>query len=198
MPRPKLTDNRLRRWYHLLTPAMTDFDCGQLCAPNNEGVPACCDEDWTIPLLFHEEYEYHRRRSSFWRRFPLRTAEQRAEADEFDSCHDWACLCPGPSKCERNRRALVCYLYPFMPVVTGKGAVLGLTFLHGESNKCPLIERPGWAPPADYVRGSLRYWAEVFRIFPDEKPIFVNLSRKARLRYRRLGRPLPLFTGKQP
>jgi len=186
MTRSKLTEDRLRRWYRLVQPAMTDFDCGQLCAPDNDGVPACCDEEWTVPLLFREEYKYHRQRSRFWRR---------AEANEFDSRHDWACLCSGPAKCERNKRALVCYLYPFMPLVNGKGKVLGMTFIHGEASKCPLIDRPGWTPPTDYVRGSIAYWEEVFEIFPDEQAVFVDLSRKARRRYRRLGRPVPLFTG---
>jgi hypothetical protein len=82
-----------------------------------------------------------------------------------------------------------------MPFVNGKGDVLGLTFLHGEANKCPLIDRPGWAPPADYVRGSVQYWKEVFEIFPEEREVFVDLSRKARRRYRRLDRPVPLFIG---
>lgn len=197
MTRTKLTKNRLRRWYRLVKPAMTDFDCGQLCAPDNDGVPACCDEDWTVPLLFKEEYKYHRQRSHFWRRYPRRTPEQREDANELDSCHDWACLCPGPAKCERKMRALVCCLYPFMPFVKPKGEVLGMTFLHGEAQKCPLIDRPGWAPPADYVRGSIQYWTEVFEVFPDERAVLVDLSRKARRRYRRLGLPVPLFTGQR-
>lgn len=195
MTRTKLTEQRLRRWYRLLEPALTDFDCGQLCAPDNDGVPNCCDHEWTIPLLFKEEYKFQRRRSHFWRRYPRRTPEQRAEANEFDSCNDWACLCPGAAKCERDKRALVCRLYPLMPVVNGKGEVLGLTFIHGEAKKCPLIDRKGWTPPADYIKGSMQYWKEVFEIFPEELEVFTDLCRKARRRYRRLGRALPLFTG---
>lgn len=194
MTKKKLTQKQLKRWYRLLEPPMTDFDCGQLCAPDNDGIPNCCDHEWTIPLLFKEEYKYHRARSRFWRRYPRRTPEQRADANEFDSEHDWACLCPGAARCERNLRALVCRLYPFMPFVNGKRELLGLTYIHGEARKCPLIDRPGNAPPADYVRGSLQYWKEVFEIFPDELEVFVDLSKKARRRYRRLGRPVPLFT----
>ncbi len=195
MSRPKLTDKRLRTWYQLLQPPMSDFDCGELCAPDNDGIPNCCDHEWTIPLLFHEEYRYQRKRSSFWRRYPRRTKQQREEAEEFDSCHDYACLCPGVAKCKRDKRALVCRLYPFMPYVDYRRNILGLTFIHGEASKCPLIDRPDWAPPADYVKNSLRYWREVFEIFPDELEVFVDLSKKARRRYRRMGSPLPIFTG---
>lgn len=195
MTRNKLTEYQLLKWYHHLAPAMADFNCGELCAPDNDGVPACCDHEWTIPLLFREEFKFQRRRSRFWRRYPRRTPQQRVDANEFDSYNDWACLCPGPAKCERDKRALVCRLYPFMPFINGRGEVLGMTFIHGEAKKCPLVDRPGWAPPSDYIKGSLRYWKEVFEVFPEERQVIIDLCKNVRRRYRRLGRPVPLFTG---
>lgn len=168
--------------YKLLSVPMTDFNCGELCAPKNDGSPFCCDKELTVPLLFKEEYLLHKKRSEFWKRLPRRTRKQKQLAAEFDSNHDFACVCPGPETCDRDRRALVCRTYPFEPYIDGEDRFVGLAFILDGEHPCPLIEHPELHVNSEYVENSMAYWELVFALYPEERDVFVEESAKRRER----------------
>lgn len=52
----------IKEFYALLDEEIADFDCGAQCgARNRRKLPYCCDISKTIPLMYHEEYDYVRR-----------------------------------------------------------------------------------------------------------------------------------------
>ncbi len=164
-----------------------DFDCGTLCAPDNDGIAQCCDKELTVPLLFHDEYRWQRKRSSYWKRYP------KSEREEYDTEEDYACYCPGPLKCDRNKRALVCRTYPFEPHLASDGSMLGMTYIFGSDQHCPLIGTTTYRYNPDYLSRSMEYWEEVFKVFPEEREHYIQESKKVRRAMKRKKRQVPLF-----
>lgn len=196
MPRNKrrLTPGRLEALYRLLSSPMLDFDCASLCAPKNKGVPLCCDQREVIPLMYRDELKWHRERSSFWKRMPRKTKDDSALAEENESDHDVLAVCPGPSKCVRSKRALVCRTFPFEPHCDTRGNVLGITYIYSKEHTCPLIDRKNWRVNPTYVRNSIKYWEQIFELFPEEQELYVSESKKIRRQFKRKARKLPLFS----
>lgn len=183
----KISEYRLKKWYRLLDTPMLDFDCGTLCAPHNDGIAMCCDKELTVPLLFKEEYRWHRKRSAYWKRYPV------ADRKEYDTEHDFACFCPGPLKCDRKKRALVCRTYPFEPHLDTHGAIVGMTYIYGSNQHCPLIGTLDYAFNPEYMARSIQYWNEVFEVFPDEREHYIAESQRIRRMMKRKGSPVPVF-----
>jgi hypothetical protein len=189
-----LTDKSLRKFYRLLSAPMTDFDCGRLCSPGNDGVPECCDIRTTYPSLYVDEYRWLRRKSHFWKRLVPRTEEARKLAREL---HESSILatCPGPAECKRGSRAIVCRIFPFEPHLDRQGKVLGLTFNYEMADRCPLIGRPESTFNPKYIRNSIQFWKELLPLIPEEQQLYIDESARLRRRFRRKGRRVAVFTG---
>ena len=185
--RQRLSDRQLRRFYRLLSVRMTDFDCGRLCAPGNDGVPYCCDGSRCVPVLFREEYEWHRRRYSFWRRMPVRTKQDRELVGRARAYNVFG-SCPGPGGCRRPCRALVCRLFPFEPFVRDDGRVLGLVYQEERKQDCPLIGKPKGVYNPAYIRNAVRVWQEILDSVSSERDLYIGESRKRERRAARTGK----------
>ena len=57
------------RLYDRFDAPVTDFDCGQLCAPLNDGIPVCCHGESVIPVLYKGELKMLLERSDLWSRW---------------------------------------------------------------------------------------------------------------------------------
>ena len=90
-----------------LTVPVTEIDCGTLCAPDNGGVPICCDKSRIVPVLYKKEYQVLRARSDLWRPFRPQTEQQRELGEDMRPC-DRLCECKGVAHCERDNRSLAC------------------------------------------------------------------------------------------
>jgi len=189
----RLTDRRLRRWYRLLSVRMTEFDCGTLCAPDNDGSPYCCDRGQVVPVLYRDELCWHRRRSRFWRRSKPRTPEEKKLAAEII---DDVVLadCPGVAGCRRSLRALVCRTFPFEPHLDEDGRLFGITYQYSVEAECPLVGRPRRTYNAAYIRNALIFWNEALDVFPEEREMYIAESRKLRRRFRKQGRRIRVFS----
>ena len=179
--------------YRLLSVPIADFDCGGLCAPRNNGIPYCCDPDMSIPLLFRDELRWHCKRGPYWREMPRDKPDERKLAEKSNSWKDVLALCPGVKQCDRNKRALMCRTFPFEPHCDTKGHVLGLAYNYTPQIPCPLRRRRTNIYNPDYLRAAIRFWTELLDIFPEEKALYIDESKKLRRRFRRLGRRVPLF-----
>jgi hypothetical protein len=188
MPRKKrINEALLKKFYRLLSVRMLDFDCGTLCAPENGGIPKCCENDNVVPVLFHEEYHWHRERGKFWKRASKRNPEVKKFIDESETYYVFA-NCPGPSGCRRSMRSFNCRIYPFEPYVNRQGDVEGLMYAEGDKDTCPLIGRPARLYNPKYIANSIRFWSELFEIYPEEKEMYIRESRKRRRRTERKGK----------
>ena len=187
-----LTDAVLSRFYRLLSVPMTDFDCGKLCSPTNDGVPVCCDSRVTYPVLYRDEFRWLRRKSHFWKRMSLRNPEARRVAEDLHE-NSMLARCPGPARCRRRRRAIVCRIYPFEPHLSREGEILGLTFNYDMEDRCALIGKPESTFNVGYIRNSILFWKELLSLLPEEHDLYVDESEKLRRRFARKGRDIDLF-----
>ncbi len=188
----RLTEKQLERFYRLLSVRMTEFDCGKFCAPKNDGIPVCCENEYVTPLLFHEEYRWHRQKSKFWKRASLKNKDIRKMVDESASYYVYA-FCPGPGDCQRTKRSIVCRTFPFEPQVDKNGKVLGLVYINTGTENCSLIGQPQKAYNPKYIANSIKFWQELLDLYPPEKELYIDESRKRERRYKRKGKRLKVF-----
>jgi len=189
----RLSEKTLHRLTRLLSAPMIRVDCGRLCAPANDGLPQCCDPRITVPILYADEFAWHSRTGSQWRRYKPKKKADRKWVSELDPYYVPA-VCRSPKQCDRSRRALVCRMFPFEPYVDRRGRLRGLVYHDVKTERCPLIGRSQRLFYAEYVRRSLVFWSEVFRKVPTEHELYARESRKRRRRCRRKGRKLRLIT----
>ena len=189
----RLTETQIKRFYRLLSVRMTNFDCGKYCAPHNEGIPYCCDSKLVVPVLFRNEYRWHRRMNgTFWRKMPIKTKKERRLVEESCSYYVFS-LCPGVKGCRRTLRSLCCRLFPFEPFLDKDGTVKGLVYQDGENERCPLIGKPQHIFNPVYISNSILVWQELVDIFPEEKDMYLRESRKRRCQATRRSKPLRIF-----
>ena len=172
----RLSRETLLELYELLSVPMTDFDCGELCAPLNEGIPICCDRKRTIPILFKDELRWHRG-GRFWKKSGCRSRDEREIAEEIDDIYEVA-RCPGPGACDRNKRALVCRFFPLEPYVDSQGNILTLRFNNDEGHECPLADMGISVFRQEYLRNAEIVWENILRIYPEERELYIEQSEK--------------------
>lgn len=185
--KPRLTEKQLRRFYRLLSVKMIDFDCGKLCAPKNEGIPLCCENEYVVPILFHEEFKWHRNNGKFWRRAPSKNRTIKKFIEESASYYVFS-RCPGPADCRRTKRSMNCMTYPLEPHVSKDGEILGLAYVNESGNDCPLIGKPKKIFNPLYIANSIKFWDELFQAYPEEKETYMDESRKRDRRAKRAGK----------
>lgn len=189
----RLTEKHLKRFYRLLSVRMVHFDCGELCAPGNEGIPYCCDDELVAPILYREELAWHRKNGKFWGKMPVRNSADRKMVRELCSYNVYA-ECPGPQRCVRSKRSLVCMAFPFEPHVDRDGKVLGLVFIDEGSEECPLVRKPLRIYNPLYITNAIQFWQELIELIPDEKELYTSESRKRERRAKRRGERIRIIT----
>lgn len=187
-----ISEAELERFYRLMSVRMVGFDCGQLCAPGNGGVPCCCEPGHAVPILYRDEYRWHKRQSRFWRKFKVRS---RADRELKESLHKSyvPAACRGSAECQRTRRALVCRTFPFEPHLDDDGNVVGITYQYEHAHFCPLVGKPKSTFNPLYIRNSVRLWQELLALLPEEKAMYVKESRKLRRKFRKQTRRVHVF-----
>lgn len=111
----------------LQAPVSRALDCGQKCAPLNQGVPVCCDLEQAIPIVDEPEWDLLRERTPMW---SIYTPKNKTEVKEFgdgsDGCK--AIVCRGVRHCERDNRSLACRSFPFFPYFNPDKTLFGLGY----------------------------------------------------------------------
>jgi hypothetical protein len=190
--KPRITEKQLGRFYRLLSAKMIDFDCGKICAPKNDGIPYCCDNVSCVPILFREEFNWHQKNGKFWKRMPPVNKRIKKYIDESEDYYVFS-KCPGVAGCKRTKRSLNCMMFPFEPYVNKKGEVLGLTQIDGDASDCPLTRKPKNAFNPLYISNSIKFWKELFELYPEEEELYINETKKRERRAKRKGKKLRIF-----
>ncbi len=189
-----LTDEKIEYFHQLLSPDMTDFNCGELCAPKNNGQPFCCDSKNVIPLLYRDEMRWDKQHGDgIWR---MLYGEEIAELD-LPLCVDPEvevyAVCTCAPNCPRDKRALICRTFPFLPYFNENGKLEGLTYNFFEEGKCPLVGRADITLNPEYVKNACIFWQEILEIFPDDKELYIYESADRRRIFAEHGKELPIF-----
>ena len=178
--------------YEQLSAPICSINCGELCAPHNNGSPRCCCNEQHLPVLFTSELAWLKTRTDLWRQKSIRTAEERREAAEIESYIKYA-YCKGISHCERNFRSLTCRFFPLEPYFEPGTRFAGLTFMYRAQSECPLIEHPTIAINQTYIDQAIDVWTEIFIAFPLEVESYINVSRGLRMSMKRQGKRIRVF-----
>ena len=121
--------------YQNFEAAIAAFDCGQHCAPYNDGDPVCCTTSQVIPVLYTEEWALLQSRTKLWHQFmPMDSYERRLVAETPVG----QCLmeCSGAQFCERENRSLACRAFPFFPYLNRQGQFVGLSYYWEYADRC--------------------------------------------------------------
>ena len=180
-----LRQEDIEEFYRLLDEEIADFDCGATCAPRNRNkIPYCCDISKAVPLMYHEEYDYVRRHTTMWR--PYKPKNSPKSLDELE--YHVYLRCPGPERCDRRWRGIVCRTFPTYPYMDQHGRVTGLFFNTVLRDKCTLVGRPDLIRPA-FICKHVIFYNLLFERHGGEKEFHAALSRRTEARYRRLAKP---------
>lgn len=181
------------RLYRSLSAPLCDIDCGKLCAPLHEGVPACCSHERQEPVLFTQELRWLREQTDLWKKRRVRTPEHRQQDQEIEDYIIYA-HCKGINHCRRPFRSLTCRFFPLEPYFDELDRLVGLTWMYRAQNCCPLIEHPTVRINPRYVKQALAVWRTLMDAYPREVECYIEESRKLRRRFKRQRRTIKLFT----
>jgi hypothetical protein len=142
---PEHTPNLdIRSLYDAFDTPVTEFDCGQKCAPfNSNGKPFCCDICHAVPVAYKQEWEYLQPRTDLWHLWhgdecPGDPADPAKLAEETPG-HLLLLACKGPALCQRQYRSTSCRQFPFFPYVTEDYRFIGLAYEWEFENTCWVI-----------------------------------------------------------
>jgi hypothetical protein len=198
----RITEKQLRRFYRLLSVRMIDFDCGKLCAPKNNGIPSCCENENVVPILFREEFNWHGKNGKFWgkngkfwKRITAKKKSIKKMIEESASYYVFS-ECLGPGGCRRSKRSLCCMTFPFEPHVNREGMVVGLVYTKHSTGDCPLVGKPRRIYNPLYISNSITFWQELFDLYPQEEELYIEESGKRERRAKRQGKRIRIFRHK--
>jgi hypothetical protein len=186
------TPAQLEELLATLTVPVTEIDCGTLCAPDNDGIPICCDKSRIVPVLYKTEYRVLRARSDLWRPFRPQTKDQRELGEDMRSC-DKLCECKGVAHCERDNRSLACRTFPLEPYLDHDGELVGLVWNMDFEGTCPLV-MSRHKVRQDYIEQAMAMWRKAFEWAPKEQEFYMGHSQTTRRSFGQKRRKVPVFT----
>jgi hypothetical protein len=186
------TQAQLEELLSILTAPVTAFDCGTLCAPDNDGVPICCDSNRIVPVLYNNEYRLLRKRSDLWHRFVPRTKQQATVGDDMRTCERLA-ECKGAAFCERDNRSLACRTFPLEPYLDHDAELAGLVFNYDFDGTCPLVGSRHEILP-EYIDQCLNMWQRAFGFAEAEREFYESHSETLRRSFGQKRQRIPVFT----
>ena len=193
-----LPAEEIRELYDRFDSSIAQLDCGKKCAPHNpSGKPFCCDICHAVPAAYRSEWKYLQGNTNLWH--PWRgdecghtTKEERALL-QLDTPKEMILLaCLGPSRCEREFRALSCRQFPFFPYVTSQYRFLGLACEWEFESRCWVISNLERVTPR-YRDEFVRTYDRLFALFQDQFENYACHAEKLRLEFIRRKRRFPLL-----
>lgn len=176
MTKTYLSADEVRQLYANFEAPIAALDCGQKCAPYNDGgKPFCCDICVAVPTLYQSEWDYLSARTDLWFEWkaesctdtPEEAAEEVARLTEETQGTMILAECLGPAHCQREYRGLTCRQFPFFPYIDSQGNVLGLSYYWEYEDKCWVISHLD-VVTAQYRQEFLQAFETIFERIPGE------------------------------
>ncbi len=152
------------------------FDCGEKCAPYNEGgKPFCCDICHAVPTGYKSEWDYLIKNTDLWREWtaeactdsPEEAEEEKKRLEEETPAKMKLIECLGPDLCQRDYRALTCRQFPFFPYFDSEGNFLGLSYYWEYDEQCWVISNLE-VVTMEYIQQFVQAFEFVFERMPEE------------------------------
>lgn len=148
------------------------LDCGERCAPYNEGgIPFCCDTRHAVPTAYVQEWEYLQAHTGLWHLWNP-TDKRQAEALQKQTPRGQVLIeCLGWKHCERQYRAVTCRAFPFFPYLDRAGRFLGLAYYWEYEDRCWVISNLQ-VVSEQYRQQFIRAFETLFAAMPEERESF--------------------------
>ncbi len=195
-----LTAADWRNLYDGFAAPISEWDCGQKCAPYNPtGQPFCCDICHAIPAAYRSEWDYLQKTTDLWH--PYRPEECASPPDaeagravpELNLPSGMVPLaCLGATRCQRPNRLLSCRAFPFFPYITSDYRFLGLTIEWEFAPVCWVISNLGVVSLA-YRQQFLRTFDFLLATFDDVFESYAAHSERLRAHFAGQKRRFPLL-----
>jgi hypothetical protein len=182
-----------RAFYAMFHLPTVEFDCGEKCAPYNEGgVPFCCDTRHAVPTAYESEWEYLQKNTTLWHIW--RSSDDDKSARLTAQCPPGQILveCQGNQLCQRNFRTLTCRAFPFFPYISRERIFLGLSYYWEYEDRCWILSHLDQVSRA-YRQAFIESFSTLFDKNPEEFDNFRYHSMIMRRIYGRKGRAVPLL-----
>ncbi|ASV11032.1 hypothetical protein B2G51_03715 [Leptospira santarosai] len=187
-----LAEDEISYYYSLLHEELTEFDCGELCKPDNDGIPFCCISDNAVPTLYRSEFSMLKKRTDLWKVWNPKTEADKKMLSEYDSKETLFCECKGIQFCERENRSISCRTFPLEPYLDTRGVLVGLVFMKEFTGKCPLTLRAKDIRQ-EFIDSHFIFWEKLLFRLDTEYEVFWNSSKSYRRSRAKTGIKFPIF-----
>lgn len=179
--------------YRQFDASISEFDCGDFCAPHNErGVPFCCDIRFAVPSAYLDEWEYLKNHTYLWKPWVTESSELETSLRQQIPQGQVLIACLGHEHCQRDFRSITCRAFPFFPYVTLKGEFIGLSYYWEFEEYCWVISHLD-VVTNEYRSEFLQVFDYLIKEFPEEREIYRNFSIMMRRSFGRKHRTIPLL-----
>lgn len=187
----------IQAFYEKFNAPVTALDCGKKCAPHNPtGKPFCCDVYQAVPAVYHQEWEFLRRKTDLWHTWRSdECAQDTASPEELLAQMPESMLllaCKGPVFCQREYRAISCRQFPFFPYITSSYRFIGLAYDWEYENTCWVISNLSEVTET-YRQEFINGFDALFSLWPDEMDSYAYQSENAREYFATHRRRIPLL-----
>ncbi len=193
-----LTPDEIRVLYDGFHSPIAEFDCGRKCAPHNpSGKPFCCDICHAVPAAYKSEWDYFEPGTDLWHKWRgdecADTTSQEVAHLEADTPKNMVLLaCLGPSRCQRDFRALSCRQFPFFPYVSSSYRFIGLAYEWQFESECWVISHLSDVTQK-YRQEFIRTYDKLFALFQEEFDHYAYHSELMRVEFVRRKKRFPLL-----
>lgn len=195
-----LTAADWRNLYDGFAAPISEWDCGQKCAPYNPtGQPFCCDICHAIPAAYDSEWDYLQKTTDLWHPYHPEECASPPDAEAGRAVPELnlpsgmvplACL--GATRCQRPNRLLSCRAFPFFPYITRDYRFLGLTIEWEFAPVCWVISNLGVVSLV-YRQQFLRTFDFLLATFDDVFESYAAHSERLRAHFAGQKRRFPLL-----
>lgn len=187
-----LSEDEIAYYFTLLDEEITEFNCGSLCAPENDGEPFCCKVENAVPFLYKQEFSFLKKRSDLWSVWEPETKHEIKLKKDTETEDTIFCKCKGVSYCERENRSISCRTFPLEPYIDKRDVFVGLVFMQEFSHGCPLTSRAKDIRQ-EFVDSHFIFWEKLMLRKSDEFETYKKSSKKYRAKREKSGKSFPIL-----
>ena len=172
---------------------VTEFDCGDRCAPYNErGVPFCCDINHAVPAAYQDEWTYLRCNTNLWRPWQSDDTALMEALNQQTPPGQVLISCLGHLLCQREYRSITCRSFPFFPYITLSGEFIGLSYYWQYEDRCWVISHLEMVSEK-YLSEFVKVFDFIFEQMPEELATYRHFGIIMRRVFGRKHRSIPLL-----
>jgi hypothetical protein len=162
--------------YERFSVSISNIDCGDRCAPYNEGgIPFCCDTHHAIPTAYPDEWKYLSESTDLWHIYTDKDRQKMGKLQKLAPYGQILIECRGHLACQRAFRSFDCRSFPFFPYLTKQGEFIGLSYHWDYQDRCWVISHLNIVTSI-FLEQCVASFENIFERYPEEKENYRQYS----------------------